>query len=138
VIEEALKLLPFQEVTVETPTGSLYSGVRLVANVQQRPQHHLIKPHKCISFVHSFIYHSSHFFCLEICALPIMRGGDTMVHALCSLLRDPLVGKILIQSDKHKTPSLFFYKIPKNLSSYYVFVLDPLLGSGNTVIMAIR
>jgi uridine kinase len=105
VIEEALKLLPSEEVTVETPTGALYRGVKFTAN---------------------------------ICALPIMRGGDTMVHALCSLLRDPLVGKILIQSDKNKTPSLFFYKIPKNLSSYYVFVLDPLLGSGNTVIMAIR
>jgi uridine kinase len=61
-----------------------------------------------------------------------------MVPALCSLLRDPLVGKILIQSEKDKTPKLFFYKIPKDLSSYHVLLLDPLLGSGNTVTMAIR
>jgi hypothetical protein len=33
VIEEALKYLPFEEVSVETPTGAFYSGVKMRAKV---------------------------------------------------------------------------------------------------------
>ena len=42
----------------------------------------------------------------KICALPIMRAGDSMVPALCSVVRNVKVGKILIQSDKNKTPKV--------------------------------
>jgi uridine kinase len=74
----------------------------------------------------------------KICALPIMRAGDSMVSALCSVVRNVKVGKILIQSDKNKTPKLFFFELPKDLDDHYILVLDPLLGTGSTVTMAIR
>jgi uridine kinase len=74
----------------------------------------------------------------KICGINIMRAGDSMLKALRSVVKDVIVGSILIQSDNDKIPKLFFYRLPKDISEYYVMLLDPIIGSGRTVSMAIR
>jgi uracil phosphoribosyltransferase len=74
----------------------------------------------------------------KICGINIMRAGDSMLKALRSVVKDVIIGSILIQSDTGKIPKLFFYRLPKDISEYYVMLLDPLIGSGRTVSMAIR
>lgn len=75
----------------------------------------------------------------KVCGVSLMRAGDAMLKGLQSVLKDPLMGTLLIQSDLQKGPRLFFYRLPpEDLSNYYVMLLDATLGSGNTILMAIR
>jgi len=75
----------------------------------------------------------------KIAAASIMRAGDVMLDALKSVCKDCPIIKILIQSNEKKEPQLFYYKLPKNpLSEHFILVLDPMLGTGASLIMAIR
>eukprot|EP01121_Diplochlamys_sp_Union-15-3_P008136 TRINITY_DN2138_c0_g3_i1.p1 TRINITY_DN2138_c0_g3~~TRINITY_DN2138_c0_g3_i1.p1 ORF type:complete len:475 (-),score=61.98 TRINITY_DN2138_c0_g3_i1:34-1404(-) len=76
----------------------------------------------------------------KIAAASIMRAGDVMLDALKDVCKDCPIIKILIQSNEKKEPQLFYYKMPKskNLSGTYILLLDPLLGTGASLIMAIR
>ena len=48
------------------------------------------------------------------------------------------IGKILIQSDGAKRPTLTYVKLPKIIRGRHVLLLDPLLISGATLTMAIH
>jgi uridine kinase len=74
----------------------------------------------------------------KICGVSIMRAGDAMMKGFQSVLKDPVMGTMLIHSDNKSGPRLFFYRLPSDISDYYVMLMDPTLGSGNTLIMAIR
>jgi len=74
----------------------------------------------------------------KICGVSIMRAGDAMMKGFQSVLKDPIMATMLIHSDNKSGPRLFFYLLPSTISDYYVMLLDPTLGSGNTLIMAIR
>jgi len=68
-----------------------------------------------------------------------MRAGDAMLQGLQQVLKDPLMGTILIDSDMIKGPRLHFYRLPPTLTNkHYILLLDPTIGSGNTLLMAIR
>ena len=47
-------------------------------------------------------------------------------------------GSVLIQSDAHKVPHLFNVNLPRDVAARRCFVLDPILGSGQTASMAVR
>jgi len=74
----------------------------------------------------------------KISGVSIMRAGDAMMKGFQSVLKDPIMATMLIHSDNKNGPRLFFYLLPSKISDYYVMLLDPTLGSGNTLIMAIR
>lgn len=74
----------------------------------------------------------------KICGVSIMRAGDAMMKGFQSVLKDPIMATMLIHSDAKSGPRLFFYRIPSAISDHYVMLMDPTLGSGNTLIMAIR
>jgi uridine kinase len=74
----------------------------------------------------------------QICGVSIMRAGDAMMKGFQSVLKDPVMGTMLIHSDNKSGPRLFFYRLPPDIPDYFVMLLDPTLGSGNTLIMAIR
>jgi uracil phosphoribosyltransferase len=64
---------------------------------------------------------------------------------LCEAVRQIIpgcaVGKILIQRDEEdpeKRPKLFYSKLPPNISQMTVILVDPMLATGGSAIMAIE
>ncbi|KAG9402836.1 hypothetical protein AC1031_006380 [Aphanomyces cochlioides] len=109
IAEEALAACAMEFATVWTPNGMEYSGMR--------PNNNL-------------------------CAVSIQRSGDCLLEQV--LRCDPAVsvGKLLIQRDEtstEKTPILFYSKLPPRLASFdRVLLLDPMLATGGSAMMAIQ
>merc|ERR1711916_67183 len=75
----------------------------------------------------------------KICGVSIIRAGEAMEKALREVAQDVRIGKILIQtSKKTKQPQLFFKRLPADISSRCVLLMDPVIGTGATAMMAIR
>jgi len=75
----------------------------------------------------------------EICGVSIMRAGESMEIALREVCKDICIGKILIQSDPSTSePAMIYCKLPTNISTSRVLLMDPMIGTGATAMMAIR
>lgn len=67
----------------------------------------------------------------KICGVSIMRAGEAMEQALRECCRSVRIGKILIQRDEETSkPRLFYDKLPEDISSRWVLLLDPMLATG--------
>ncbi len=76
----------------------------------------------------------------SICLVSVVRSGDILLEAVRNLEPDAAVGKILIQRDestKEKTPSLYYKKLPKDITSRFVILVDPMLATSGSVRMAL-
>ncbi|KAI3474935.1 hypothetical protein Pfo_030246 [Paulownia fortunei] len=132
VVEHGLGHLPFTEKQIITPTGSVYCGV---------------------------------VFCKRLCGVSIIRSGESMENALRACCKGIKIGKILIHGEgkngrqvcganykfylshnshlfyiSHcckKLPQLIYEKLPSDIASRHVLLLDPVLASGNSAIKAI-
>ncbi|CAN8026163.1 unnamed protein product, partial [Ixodes persulcatus] len=52
----------------------------------------------------------------RICGVSILRAGETMEQALCDVLKDVRLGKILIQTNQHTgEPELYYLRLPKDI-----------------------
>jgi uracil phosphoribosyltransferase len=75
----------------------------------------------------------------RICAVSILRAGESMemaVRLVCDKIR---IGKILIQRDEETAePHLYYAKLPQDIASRYVLLLDPMLATGGSIIKAIE
>ena len=75
----------------------------------------------------------------KICAVSIMRAGESMekpVREVCKKIR---IGKILIQRDEQTAqPIIYYSKLPDDISQRWVFLLDPMLATGGSAREAIR
>jgi uracil phosphoribosyltransferase len=77
----------------------------------------------------------------DYCAVTIIRAGDSMIAEVMNLLPGITIGKVLIQrneesEDKH--PVMYYAKLPEDLlKKQRVFILDPMLATGGSVIMCI-
>ncbi|MCD6471407.1 uracil phosphoribosyltransferase [bacterium] len=75
----------------------------------------------------------------KICAVSIVRAGESMEKAIREVCKKIRIGKILIQrNEKTAKPILFYTKLPKDISKRYVFLLDPMLATGGSASVAIR
>lgn len=75
----------------------------------------------------------------RICGVSIIRAGESMEQGLRDCCRSVRLGKILIQRDEETAlPKLFYVKLPSDISSRYVLLLDPLLATGGSASMAIE
>jgi len=75
----------------------------------------------------------------KICAVSIIRSGESMEKAVRQVCEDIRIGKILIQrNEKTAEPILFYSKLPKDISKRYVLLLDPMLATGGSVCKAIE
>ncbi|KAM7457800.1 hypothetical protein BLSTO_01437 [Blastocystis sp. subtype 1] len=77
----------------------------------------------------------------NMCAVSILRSGDSLLQAFTDLYPEVPVGKVLIQRDEKsedKHARLFYSKLPKDISQKYVFICDPMLATGGSVCEAIR
>lgn len=74
-----------------------------------------------------------------VCAVSIMRAGDSMVDVARQLYPGIRIGKILIQRDEATAlPALFYCKLCPDIAKRMVLLLDPMLATGGSAIKAIE
>jgi len=74
----------------------------------------------------------------KICGVSIMRAGEAMEQALRECCRSVRIGKILIQRDEETAkPRLFYEKLPTDIANRWVLLLDPMLATGGSALMAV-
>lgn len=74
----------------------------------------------------------------QICGVSIMRAGEAMEQALRECCRSVRIGKILIQRDEETSqPRLFYDKLPEDIADRWVLLLDPMLATGGSALMAV-
>jgi len=75
----------------------------------------------------------------KICGVSIMRAGEAMEQGLRDCCRSVRIGKILIQRDEETCkPKLFYDKLPEDIASRYVLLLDPMFATGGSAMMAVE
>jgi len=75
----------------------------------------------------------------EICGVSILRAGETMEQALCDVLKNVRLGKILIQTNAITgEPELYYLRLPKDIQDYKIFLMDATVATGAASMMAIR
>ncbi|PGH16905.1 uracil phosphoribosyltransferase [Polytolypa hystricis UAMH7299] len=75
----------------------------------------------------------------KICGVSIMRAGEAMEQGLRDCCRSVRIGKILIQRDEETwQPKLFYEKLPKDIASRWVLLLDPMFATGGSATMAVE
>jgi uracil phosphoribosyltransferase len=74
----------------------------------------------------------------KICGVSIMRAGESMEQGLRDCCRSVRIGKILIQRDEETSkPRLFYDKLPEDIAERWVLLLDPMLATGGSALMAV-
>ena len=67
----------------------------------------------------------------KICGVSIMRAGEAMEQGLRDCCRSVRIGKILIQRDDDTSlPKLLYEKLPDDVASRWVLLLDPMFATG--------
>ncbi|KAF9437712.1 Uridine-cytidine kinase-like 1 [Entomortierella beljakovae] len=81
----------------------------------------------------------------NVAGVSILRAGGTMEAGLRRVIRDAVIGKILIQTDAaNGEPQLHYCKLPPSIhenvhkDDTYIFLMDAVIGTGAAGFMAIR
>ncbi len=75
----------------------------------------------------------------KICAVSIIRAGESMEKGIRDVCKKIRIGKILIQRDeKTAQPLLFYSKLPRGIAWRYVLLVDPMLATGGSACTAIK
>lgn len=109
ILEAALCRIPVTTCNVVTPTGAVFKGVQ--------PDDH------------------------GILGVSILRAGESMERVLREMCRGVRIGKILVQrdeasEDKGPDERFNYSKMPKDVASRRVLLLDPMLATGGSAIRA--
>ncbi|KAF9215354.1 Uridine-cytidine kinase-like 1 [Podila verticillata] len=78
---------------------------------------------------------------VNVGGVSILRAGGTMEIGLRRVIRDAVIGKILIQTNSlNGEPQLHYCKLPPSLrdNNTYIFLMDAVVGTGAAGLMAIR
>jgi uracil phosphoribosyltransferase len=112
VIEFAFESIDYDSKTVVTPTNAAFHGVDMKKSVV---------------------------------GVSVVRSGEVMEAALRSTIRQARIGKILLQREAEssfegtrRAPTVFYVKLPSDITSSTVMLMDPMLGTGGTACMAIK
>ncbi|PSS30405.1 Uracil phosphoribosyltransferase [Actinidia chinensis var. chinensis] len=76
-------------------------------------------------------------FCRRLCGVSIIRSGESMENALRACCKGIKIGKILIHGEGDNGRQLIYEKLPADISSRQVLLLDPVLASGSNAIKGI-
>ncbi|XP_010555927.1 PREDICTED: uridine kinase-like protein 5 isoform X2 [Tarenaya hassleriana] len=76
-------------------------------------------------------------FSKRLCGVSVIRSGESMENALRACCKGIKIGKILIHGEGNDGRQLIYEKLPKDIASRHVFLLDPVLASGNSAMKAI-
>ena len=75
----------------------------------------------------------------KLCGVSIIRSGESMENALRACCKGVKIGNILIQREGDTGPCRIIYeKLPLDISTRFVLLLDPILASGNSALAAIE
>jgi uracil phosphoribosyltransferase len=75
----------------------------------------------------------------QVCGVSVVRAGESMETELRAVWPGIPIGKILIQRDKvTKRPRLYYSALPKDIARRSVLLLEPMLATGRTAVMAIQ
>jgi len=72
-------------------------------------------------------------FCPKICGVSVIRGGEAMENALRACCMGIKIGKIMIRHNNESNQVLAYEKLPHDIAERHVLLMDPVLGSGDTV-----
>jgi uracil phosphoribosyltransferase len=68
-----------------------------------------------------------------------MRAGESMEQGLRACCRGIRIGKILIQrSEETAKAQLYYAKLPSDIAQRHVLLMDPMLATGGSAILAIE
>lgn len=71
--------------------------------------------------------------------LPILRAGIGMVDALLSLMPSAKVGHIgLYRDEKSHQPQSYYFKVPADSAQRQIYLCDPMLATGGSVVRAVE
>ncbi len=73
-----------------------------------------------------------------ICGVSVIRSGEAMENALRECCQGIKIGKVLVHRRTNEEQELIYEKLPCDISSRNVLVLDPVLGTGNTACKVIK
>jgi uracil phosphoribosyltransferase len=75
----------------------------------------------------------------RVVAVPVLRAGIGMLQAFLDLVPDAQVGYFGLERNEETAKARCYYeKVPKDLGSAVVFLLDPMLATGGSAAMAIE
>lgn len=96
-----------------------------------------IQPHAVVSSVSDQSVQGVRF-AGRIVGVSIIRAGEAMETALRSCCRNVRLGKILIQRDESTSlPKFFLAKLPSDIATRHVLLMDPMLATGGTACLAV-
>ncbi len=117
LLEFALSFLPYETVELRleggeaSAGGEVYSGKRLSASAAGD----------------------------RLCAVSILRAGETLEAPIREIWKDVAIGKLLIQTNPATNePELHFVKLPADVARRHVLLLEATVASGAAVSMALR
>jgi uracil phosphoribosyltransferase len=74
----------------------------------------------------------------EVVVVPVLRAGLGMLDAVLELVPRARVGHIGLQRDERTAvASQYYSKLPPNLGSSFVLVIDPMLATGGSAVAAL-
>ena len=74
----------------------------------------------------------------DVVVVPVLRAGLGMLDAVLELLPSARVGHIGLQRDESTAiASKYYSKLPANLASSFVLMIDPMLATGGSAVAAI-
>lgn len=74
----------------------------------------------------------------QVALIPLMRAGIGMMESILNLWPDAAVGHIGIYRDKFlKNTVEYYFKMPVGVADAAIFVLDPIIATGDTAIASI-
>ncbi|KRL00138.1 uracil phosphoribosyltransferase [Liquorilactobacillus capillatus DSM 19910] len=74
----------------------------------------------------------------KVVIVPILRAGLGMVDGILELIPAAKVGHVgMYRDEKTLKPTEYFVKMPDNLASRDIFIVDPMLATGGSAIMAV-
>lgn len=75
----------------------------------------------------------------RVCAVSIVRAGESMEPEFRTLLPDAPIGKMMIQRDKvTKQPKYYCANLPDDVAQRHVMLLEPMLATGGSATVAVE
>lgn len=75
----------------------------------------------------------------DVILVPVLRAGLGMVNGFLQIIPDAKVGHIGLQRNEETLkPVEYYYKVPKNLETSEVILLDPMLATGGSASEALK
>ncbi|KAI5443325.1 uridine kinase-like protein 5 [Lathyrus oleraceus] len=109
---------------------------RLIRLVVEHGLGHLPFTEKQVTTPTGSVY-SGVIFCSRLCGVSVIRSGESMENALRACCKGIKIGKILILGQGTDGRQLIYEKLPSDIASRHVLLLDPVLATGSSAVKAI-